>query len=145
VRWSAGLGFRGYGLVGVFGGFRVYFFGFLGFGGACLSAIGVIEMGSLGLFLGLFGGFGGVFGGFGGLFVYFLCVLGMCFVRVCVFLSYSFFRSVFLFRCSLNTCTSLGFLGGLVRLRRFWGPKSRAKEHDTNRNLTRYRVGGCVA
>jgi len=25
--------FRGYGLVGVFGGFGVYFFGFLGFGG----------------------------------------------------------------------------------------------------------------
>jgi len=107
-------------------------------------------MGSLGLFLGLFGGFGGVFGEFWGLFVYFLCVLGMCFVLcgVCVsvcdlfvlLFSLMFFRS---FSC-LRT-SALWFLGGLVRLRRFWGPKSRAKEHDTNRNLTRYRVGGCVA
>jgi len=110
-------------------------------------------MGSLGLFLGFWGGgFWGGFGGFGGLFVYFfgfenvfcVFVFGVC--GVCVYKCVLFIHLRYV-HCLLIyfTLNMFGVPGGLVRLRRFWGPKSRAKEHDTNRNLTRYRVGGCVA
>jgi len=95
------------------------FGGFWGFG-ACLSAIGVIEMGSLGLFLGFWGCFWGFLGGFRGLFVYFFgfgnvfCVVwGVC-VSVCFK-----FQLCFLFGSCLPrsiTCTSaLWFLGGVAR------------------------------
>jgi len=108
------------------------------------------------------GGLGFIFLEMWGFGVYFLCVLYfvcLCFLCfnfwVCVFvcvgcvvcvckhdLLSSSFRGVVGLFYSLITFTSFGVPGKSVRLRRFWGPKSRAKEHDTDRNLTRYRVGG---
>jgi len=76
--------------------------------GACLSAIGVIEMGSLGLFLGLFGGVLGVLGGY--LFIF--LGLGMCFGFVfgvcvgCVVYVQSLVTFVLVVSCLLYNFTS---------------------------------------
>jgi len=93
----------------------------------------------------------GVWGLFFVCFVFCECVL--CFVfGVCVFvcvgcvvcaLSFSYLQLNHWFDRQYNFHLFVfGVPGKSVRLQRFWGPKSRAKEHDTDRNLTRYRVGG---
>jgi len=93
------------------------FFCVFGVLGACLSAIGVIEMGSLGVIFGVFGVFWGGFGGFWGVICLFfvcfgnvfcvLCVWGVC-MCVCTFSLRSICHLLFSILRSIITCTSLG-------------------------------------
>jgi len=134
---------------GVLGFIFLCFWGF----GAYLSFIGVIEMGSLGFIFGVLGVFLGFFGEFWGvgggcLFIFFgfgnvFCVV-CCVLCVCNLFYFSIVVLLFGLLVFCKCVLVFWFLGGSVRLRRFWGPKSHAKEHDTDRNLTRYRAGGCV-
>jgi len=85
-----------------------------------------------------------VFFGFVFCVVFGVCVLCLGCVACIVCVSFHTFIIGFrllLFGCTLNMFW--GSWGGRCDFGDFGGPKSHAKEHDTDRNLTRYRVGGC--
>jgi len=104
------------------------------------------------------GGLGFIFGDVGVWGLFFVCFVLCVFCILCVFFGFVFLCvwgvwgvcvTISLYSlCTYQvypatTFTSLWFLASLCDFGDFGGPKSRAKEHDTDRNLTRYRVGGC--